>query len=129
MAKFYNALEGNQTDINRRFLRRIDALEKGETGETADITALKAAVGSKDTDAGSLRKRCADIEADIGVSTSGSETGIHKAIVDIVAAIGDDTSGSETGLYKAIADLVAAIGDESTADSILGRIKALEDAE
>ena len=106
MADAYNFLNGTQADINRRLLRRIEALESGEVGEIGRLTALETAVGSKDTDAGSLKKRCADIET----------------------AIGDDTVGSETGIYKDIADILTAIGDEDTAASILGRIKALEDA-
>ena len=71
MVEGYNALAGTQTDINRRFLRRIDALENAETGEAADITDIK----------------------------------------------------------EDVKDIQDAIGDESTANSILGRIKALEDAE
>jgi NTP pyrophosphatase (non-canonical NTP hydrolase) len=71
MVEGYNALAGTQTDINRRLLRRIEALENAETGEAADITDIK----------------------------------------------GD------------VKDIQDAIGDESTANSILGRIKALEDAE
>ena len=70
MVEGYNALEGSQTDINRRILRRLDALEAGEAGETEDITDLK----------------------------------------------------------KDVEDIQDAIGDESDATSILGRIKALEDA-
>ena len=71
MVEGYNALAGSQTDINRRLLRRIEALENAETGEAADITDIK----------------------------------------------GD------------VKDIQDAIGDESTANTILGRIKALEDAE
>lgn len=71
MVEGYNALAGTQTDINRRLLRRIEALENAETGEAADITDIK----------------------------------------------GD------------VKDIQDAIGDESTANTILGRIKALEDAE
>lgn len=82
MVDAYNPLEGSQEQINRRLLARIVALEEGETGETADITALKTTVGD-----------------------------------------------SSKGLVKDTADIKTAIGDESTADSILGRIKALEDAE
>ena len=37
MVEGYNVLAGSQTDINRRLLRRIEALENAETGETADI--------------------------------------------------------------------------------------------
>lgn len=70
MVEGYNVLAGSQTDINRRLLRRIEALENAEAGEATDISALE-----------------------------------------------DDVS-----------DIKDAIGDESTADSILGRIKALEDA-
>lgn len=36
--------------------------------------------------------------------------------------------GESSGLVKDVADIKTAIGDESTAASILGRIKALEDA-
>jgi len=86
--------------------KKVRELTGDDASQSVKIAALEAAVGSKDSDAGSLKKRCADIETDIGASTSGSETGIHKDI----------------------ADLVAAIGDEDTAASILGRIKALEDA-
>ena len=81
MVEGYNALAGSQTDINRRLLRRIEALENAETGDVTDITALKTTVG-------------------------------------------DSTSG----LVKDVADIEDAIGSESDATSILGRIKALEDA-
>ena len=81
MVEGYNALAGSQTDINRRLLRRIEALENAETGDVTDIAALKTTVG-------------------------------------------DNTSG----LVKDVADIEDAIGSESDATSILGRIKALEDA-
>lgn len=68
MVEGYNALAGSQTDINRRILRRLDALE--EASEPYDDTALKARI---------------------------------KAVED-------------------------EIGDEETADTILKRIKDLEDA-
>ena len=70
MAEGYNTFAGSQTDINRRLLRRIEALENAEAGEATDITDIK----------------------------------------------------------EDVKDLEDAIGDESTADSILGRIKALEEA-
>ena len=82
MVEGYNALAGSQTDINRRLLRRIEALENAETGDVTDITALKTTVGN-----------------------------------------------SSSGLVKDVADIEDAIGSESDATSILGRIKALEDAE
>ena len=81
MVEGYNALAGSQTDINRRLLRRIEALENAETGDVTDITALKTTVGN-----------------------------------------------SSSGLVKDVADIEDAIGSESDATSILGRIKALEDA-
>jgi len=71
--------------------KKVKELTGDDATQTTKIAALEAAVGSKDTDAGSLKKRCADIEADV--------TAIETAI-----------------------------GDEDTAASILGRIKALEDA-
>lgn len=55
-----------------------------DSTQTTKIAALESAIGASDTTAGSLKKRCKDLET--------------------------------------------AIGDESTAASILGRIKALEDA-
>jgi hypothetical protein len=88
MVNYPNYLSGSQDDINKRLLEMILKLAKSEGADITeletDVTALKSAVGDKDTDAGSLKKRCKDIET--------------------------------------------AIGDESTAASILGRIKALEDA-
>ena len=69
MAEGYNALEGSQTDINRRILRRLDALEEAAS-EPYDDTAIKERI---------------------------------KAVED-------------------------EIGDETTADTILKRIKDLEDA-
>ena len=71
MVEAYNFFEGSQTDINRRLLRKIEALENAEAGEATDIT---------------------DIKADVK-------------------------------------DIQDAIGDESTENTILARIKALEDAQ
>jgi hypothetical protein len=71
MVEAYIFFEGSQTDINRRLLRKIEALENAEAGEATDIT---------------------DIKADVK-------------------------------------DIQDAIGDESTANTILARIKALEDAQ
>ena len=95
----------------KKKIRKIIADEPGEhtdiSGLKSDVSNLKTAVGKDDAAAGGLKKRCADIEADIGSSASGSESGIHKDIVDINTAI----------------------GDESTEGTILARIKALEDAQ
>lgn len=45
MVKGYNALEGTQTDINRRILRRLDALE-AESAQVYDDTEIKERVTS-----------------------------------------------------------------------------------
>ena len=68
-----------------------------------EIKALRVAVGNID-----------------GVDTSD----IESAIDDLETTIGDNTAG----LVKSVNDLETLVGDESTANSILGRIKALEDA-
>ena len=49
MVNYPNYLSGSQDDINKRLLEMILKLQKGETGETADITALKTAIGDEDT--------------------------------------------------------------------------------
>jgi len=67
----------------------VRTLAGDDTSQAARIAALESAVGSKDTDAGSLKKRCKDIETDV--------TSIETAI-----------------------------GDDETADSIKGRLYALE---
>lgn len=53
-----------------------------------------------------------------------ANSGDANAIKALQTAIGDKNSG----LIKDVNDVKTAIGDESTAGSILGRIKALEDA-
>lgn len=78
MVNAYNPLEGSQDQINRRLLARIVALEEGETGETADITALKTAVGD-------------------------NSSGLVKDVADIKTAIGaDDTEGTIKGRIYAL---------------------------
>ena len=79
MAEGYNFLEGSQTDINRRLLRKIQALEKATGIDTSDID-------------------------------------------DLQETVGDENSG----LVKDVADLKTAIGTDETADSIKGRLYALE---
>ena len=57
--------------------------------------------------------------------SEGADIGALESDVEALqTAVGD----SDAGLIKDVADIETAIGDESTADSILGRIKALEDA-
>ena len=52
------------------------------------------------------------------------DTEVKADISALKTAVGDNSSG----LVKKANDLEAAIGSESEANSILGRIKALEDA-
>ena len=65
MAEGYNALEGSQTDINRRILRRLDALEASEpyddTAIKARIKAVEDVIGDEDT-ADTILKRIKDLE-------------------------------------------------------------------
>ncbi len=65
MAEGYNALEGSQTDINRRILRRLDALEASEpyddTAIKARIKAVEDEIGDEDT-ADTILKRIKDLE-------------------------------------------------------------------
>lgn len=62
MAEGYNALEGSQTDINRRILRRLDALEAyDDTAIKARIKAVEDEIGDEDT-ADTILKRIKDLE-------------------------------------------------------------------
>ena len=71
-----------------------------DTTQSTDISGLKTTVGD-------------------------SSKGLVKDTADLKNAVGaDDTAG----LKKRCKDLETAIGDEDTAASILGRIKALENA-
>lgn len=65
----------------------------------------------------SLKKKVRDLTAD-DISQG----------VDITA-LKTTVGNSSSGLVKDVADIETAIGDEETANSILGRIKALEDAQ
>ena len=59
---------------------------------------------------------------------SKSEGADIAEIEDDVSALKTAVGDKDSGAVKDIADIKTAIGDESTAASILGRIKALEDA-
>lgn len=65
MTEGYNALEGSQTDINRRILRRLDALEASEpyddTAIKARIKAVEDEIGDEYT-ADTIFKRIKDLE-------------------------------------------------------------------
>lgn len=52
---------------------------------------------------------------------------LYKVLEDLDSATGGDATDI-SALEESVSDLETAIGDESTANSILGRIKALEDA-
>lgn len=59
----------------------------------------------------------------------GADVSELKAAVEALeTAVGKASGQGAGGIAKDVADLKTAVGDESTANSILGRIKALEDA-
>ena len=74
---------------------------------------------------------------------SGSQDDINKRLLEMILKLQKGDAGENTkitaletavgdkdsGLVKEVADIEDAIGSESKATSILGRIKALEDAE
>ena len=65
MAEGYNILAGSQTDINRRLLRKIEALENSEgyddTAIKARIKAVEDEIGDEETD-NTILKRIKDLE-------------------------------------------------------------------
>ena len=64
MVKSYNFFEGTQTDINRRLLRKIEALENGAYDDTelkARIKAVEDDIGS-DTEEGTVKGRIKALE-------------------------------------------------------------------
>lgn len=67
MVKSYNFLEGSQTDINRRLLRKIEALEGNsstaydDTEIQAKIKALEDEIGN-DTKASTIKGRIKALE-------------------------------------------------------------------
>ena len=58
---------------------------------------------------------------------AGTQTEINRRLLRMIEEL-QDSSYDDTEIKQDIDDLKEAIGDESTANSILGRIKALEDA-
>ena len=86
-AKPYNFLEGSQTDINRRLLRKLEALE--------------AKVGSEGTDIGELESDVEALQTAVGDATSG----LVKDVADVKTAIGDEsTKGTILARLKALED-------------------------
>ena len=100
MVNYPTILNLPQEDINRQLYEMIVKLQNGETGETADITALKTAVGDE-----------------------------NSGLVKDVTALKTTVGNADSGLVKDVAGIGAEIGDETTSGTILYRIKALEDAE
>ena len=58
---------------------------------------------------------------------AGTQTEINRRLLRMIEEL-QDSSYDDTEIKQDIDELKEAIGDESTANSILGRIKALEDA-
>ena len=66
MAEGYNILAGSQTDINRRLLRKIEALENSsteydDTAIKARIKAVEDEIGDEETD-NTILKRIKTLE-------------------------------------------------------------------
>ena len=59
---------------------------------------------------------------------AGTQTEINRRLLRMIEEL-QDSAYDDTEIKEDISDINEAIGDESTANSILGRIKALEDAE
>lgn len=87
MADAYNFLNGSQTDINRRLLRKIEALEAKVGSEGTDITELES-----------------DVEA-LQTAVGNATSGLVKDVADIETAIGDEsTAGTILARIKALED-------------------------
>lgn len=94
---------------------------------TTELGAYIETIEAQGYDDTEIKEEISALETAIG----DAESGLIKSVNDNTSAIGDAESGltkSVNDNTSAIGDLEDAIGDEETADSILGRIKALEDA-
>ena len=60
---------------------------------------------------------------------AGDQDDINKRLLHMILELKNSDGADIDALEEDVSDIKEAIGDESTADSILGRIKALEDAE
>ena len=60
--------------MSMKLKKKVKELTGDDATQASQIQALQTAVGDKDTDAGSLKKRCKDIETDV--------TAINTAIGD-----------------------------------------------
>lgn len=108
--KFYSILEGQTQDVLRRLLRLINK-SNAKIGTAEDkIDDINTLIGNPtNPGAGTILKRIGTAETDVGT---------------LKTTVGD----ADGGLVKSVAGINTAIGDEETANTILYRIKALEDA-
>lgn len=87
MAKSYNFFNGTQEDINRRLLRKIEALEAKVGSEGTDITEIES-----------------DVEA-LQTAVGDATSGLVKDVADIETAIGDEsTAGTILARIKTLED-------------------------
>ena len=98
--------------------KKVKELTADDVSQGTDISALKTTVGDNTK---GLVKDTADLKTAVG----DADSGLVKDTTDLKTAVGADDT---TGLKKRCKDIETAIGDEDTAASILGRIKALENA-
>ena len=98
MVEPYNVLSGSQTDINRRLLHMIEDLQTATGTDTTEIDELQETVGDENS---GLVKDVNTLKSDVGASDS-------------------------AGLKKRCKDIETEIGTDETADSIKGRLYALE---
>lgn len=101
---------------------RLTDATGSDTGFASDILALKNAVG--DASSG-LVKKANDLETTVGDASSG----LVKKANDLETTVGSLSNYDDTVLAGKVTALETTIGDEETANSILARIKALEDAQ
>ena len=82
--------------MSMKIKKLVRTIAGDDTSQSTRIAALESAVGSKDSDAGSLKKRCKDIETDVTA---------------IETAIGDASDPAEGTILARLAALEAKNGD------------------
>ena len=75
----------------------------------------------------SLKKKVKQLTAD-DASQGTDISGLKTDVGTLKTTVGKASGQGAGGIAKDVSDMKTAIGDEDTAASILGRIKALEDA-
>ena len=103
-AKSYDFFSGTQEDINRRFLRKILALE--------------AKVGSEDTDINQLETDVGNLKTTVGDNNSG----LVKSVNTLTTTVGD----ADGGLVKDVDSIETGIGHDDEPWTIKGRLWTLE---